>query len=182
MKYSDLVYKYGMVMLFGILVFYIDETDFFDYKITLGLIALLALIKSILFIYFSYNKIIHITINDVPYHAYIRFMLVNIFLVILSFSVDFMCLYKVDNHSFTGLSHFKFSRLELIFEFWYFSVLNFSFFGYGYVMPVTIASKFVVVLEVLLSFSTIFFILSDFISLKESLQEKMRKKGVMDKK
>ncbi len=175
MKYNDLIFKYAMIMIFGIIIFYIDEKDFFDYTLTLFLIDILALIKSILIVYLSYKKIVHITEHDIPYHVYLRFMLINIFLVILSFTVDYICLYKVDHHSFIGL-HKNFNYPELIFEFWYFSVLNFSFFGYGYLMPISVASKFVVLLEVLLSFTTIFFVLSDFVSLKDSLSNRLKEK------
>jgi hypothetical protein len=51
----------------------------------------------------------------------------------------------------------------------YFSTLNFTFFGYGDVTPQTIPAKLITMSEVLLAFVTVIFLLSDFISLKESL-------------
>ena len=181
MRYKDLIVKYLMIMGFGLLIFYIDEKDFFHYKWTLALIDVLAFFKAAYFIYFSYKKILHISENNIPYNGYLRFMLINIFMVILSFSVDYMCLYKVDHNCFVGINK-HFSYYELIFEFWYFSVLNFSFFGYGYLMPISVASKFVVLLEVILSFTTVFFILSDFVSLKESLSDQMKSKKKNNKR
>lgn len=59
-----------------------------------------------------------------------------------------------------------------MFEFGYFSVLNFSFFGYGDITPATIPAKIIVLTEIVLAFLTVIFILSDFISLKESLQKR----------
>jgi hypothetical protein len=56
-----------------------------------------------------------------------------------------------------------------VFEFSYYSTLNFTFFGYGDVTPQTVPAKFITMTEILLAFITVIFLLSDFISLKESL-------------
>ena len=53
-------------------------------------------------------------------------------------------------------------------------MLNFSFFGYGDITPHHVSSKFVMLLEVVTAFSTVIFLLSDFISMKEAI----RRKGV----
>ena len=59
---------------------------------------------------------------------------------------------------------------EVIFECFFFSVLNFSFFGFGDVTPQTIPAKVVTMMEVILAFFTVIFLLSDFISLKDSIR------------
>ena len=80
----------------------------------------------------------------------------------LSFDVDSFCLYEVDTRSFVGVMP-EFTKLEEAFEFFYFSVLNFAFFGYGDLMPATVPTKILVLMEVIIVFLTIIFILSNFI-------------------
>ncbi len=171
MNYWEVIIKYGIIVFLGFIIFYIDDQDFFYSSVTLALINVISILKTAYFIQFSYKKIIEISISEIAYHTFLGFMLVNISMIMLSFAVDYLCVYQVDPKSFVGIDP-KFSFPELAFEFWYFSVLNFSFFGYGMIMPTTIPSKIVVMLEVLISFLSIVFILSDFVSLKESLSKR----------
>ena len=50
------------------------------------------------------------------------------------------------------------------------SRLNFLFFGYSDILPETVAAKIVTLSEIVLAFVTVIVMLSDFISLKESLR------------
>ena len=56
--------------------------------------------------------------------------------------------------------------------FFYLSTLNFSFFGYSDILPETVAAKIVNLSEIVLAFVTVIVMLSDFISLKESLRDR----------
>ena len=58
-----------------------------------------------------------------------------------------------------------------MFNCWYFSVLNFSFFGVADIYPQTIGSRFLLSLESLASFLTLILILSDFGALRESVRK-----------
>ena len=174
MKYSALIWKYLAIITLGLFVFYLDDKEFFDYKITLALICMLSLLKSVYFVSVSYRKIIEASVREIAYHSFMAFMMLNIAMIIFSFAIDFSCLYQVNPASFIGVEpHLNFWETQ--FEFWYFSVLNFSFFGYGQIMPLTISAKIIIIFEVIISFLTIVFILSDFISLKESITEKFQK-------
>lgn len=94
-------------------------------------------------------------------------MAINVALIVLSFGVDFSCLDQVEPYTFKGIpDDLTFSRK--FFELIYFSLLNFSNFGFGDVIPVTLLGKTIVTVEIIISFVTIIFILSDFVSLKES--------------
>lgn len=174
MKYSALIWKYLTIISLGLLVFYVDDAEFFQYQFTLALICLLSLFKSIYFVSVSYRKIIEASVREIAYHSFMAFMMLNIAMIIFSFAVDFSCLNQVNPKSFVGIEP-SLNFWETQFEFWYFSVLNFSFFGYGQIMPLTISAKIIIIFEVIISFLTIVFILSDFISLKESITEKLTK-------
>jgi Ion channel len=108
-------------------------------------------------------------------HAYHRFLLIvayNMAQITLSFAIDFYCLFWIDPDSLSIDNNMH--GLELMFECFYFSVLNFSFFGYGDITPHHVASKFVMLLEVVTAFSTVIFLLSDFVSIKEAMRRKQK--------
>lgn len=164
-----------IIILLGLGIFYVDDKDFFDYKLTIAIIMLISVLKCAYFIGVSYQKIIEVSIKNIAYHKFMSFMALNIFLIIISFTTDFFCLIQVDARSLKGFDP-NFTLPEKIFECFYFSILNFSFFGYGDILPATIPAKIELMLETIISFLTVILVLSDFISLKESLAERIKKK------
>lgn len=111
------------------------------------------------------------TANDLAYHRFLILMAYNMAEVTFSFAVDFFCLKLIDSASFSGMAP-NLNGAELLFECFYFSVLNFSFFGYGDITPAHIPAKLVMLMEVVTAFSTVIFLLSDFVSMKESMRKK----------
>jgi len=110
--------------------------------------------------------------DDLPYHRFLVIVAYNMAQITLSFAIDFYCLFWIDPDSLSIENNMR--GLELMFECFYFSVLNFSFFGYGDITPKHVPGKIVMLLEVVTAFSTVIFLLSDFISMKESI----RRRGV----
>lgn len=106
--------------------------------------------------------------QNMAYHRFMVLMLVNMSQIITSFALDYHCLHCINSESFSGINP-EFNAFELVFEFFYFSVLNFTFFGYGDITPMTVPAKLVTMTEVVLAFVTVIFLLSDFISLKDSI-------------
>jgi len=134
MKYKNLIWKYLIIISFGLGIFFIDDAEFFDYNTTLFLICILSLIKSIYFVSVSYRKIIEASVKEIAYHSFMAFMMLNIAMIIFSFAVDFSCLNQVNPKSFVGIEkHLTFWETQ--FEFWYFSVLNFSFLDMAKLCP-----------------------------------------------
>jgi hypothetical protein len=113
--------------------------------------------------------LVQATASDLPYHRFLMLMAYNMAEVTFSFAVDFYCLKQLDVESFAGMAP-ELSGFELMFECFYFSVLNFSFFGYGDITPSHIPAKLVMLMEVITAFSTVIFLLSDFVSMKESMR------------
>jgi hypothetical protein len=171
MLFRDTVLKYLFVIAMGAIVFFVDSLEFVDSIFTKLLILLLVVFKSIFFFIQSYKKIVEVTKNNVAYHNFLVFMAINIALIILSFAVDFLCLYQVEPLSFKGMDTSD-GFYRKCFEMVYFSMLNFSNFGFGEVMPSGMLAKGIVSFEIIISFITIIFILSDFISLKESISKR----------
>ena len=134
-------------------------------------VALWAGIKT--FYYFAENlrHLQDATATDLPYHKFVVLLAYNMLQIAISYALDFYCLVRIDRASLTGIEPALVGG-ELMFECFYFSVLNFSFFGYGDITPALIPAKIVMLLEVTTAFTTVIFLLSDFVSMKESMRRK----------
>lgn len=138
------------------------------------LIMAWALAKTVFFFIENLQHILLATSHNIPYHRFLGLMGVNMAQITLSFALDYWCLETANLGSFSGFQE-TWNQAEIIFECFFFSVLNFSFFGFGDVTPQTIPAKVVTMMEVILAFFTVIFLLSDFISLKDSIRtEKQR--------
>lgn len=129
--------------------------------------------KTVFFFAENLTHILMATRDNLAYHKVLGLMGVNMAQITLSFAMDFWCLETAEPASFSSIDA-AWGRAELIFEFFFFSVLNFSFFGFGDVTPLTVPAKLVTMMEVLLAFFTVIFLLSDFVSLKDSLRVRRR--------
>lgn len=139
-----------------------------------GIATVWASSKFFYFLVENGKHIVRATSANIPYHRFLLFMAYNIGQMALSFALDFHLLYTLTPGSMNGISD-SMQGAELLFEFFFYSVLNFSFFGFGDVTPATVPLKLVTLQEVVLALLTAIFILGDFISLKESVRADERR-------
>ncbi len=132
-------------------------------------VVLVVAAKTSFFFLENLREILSATAKDIPYHRFMAMMLMNMAQIILSFGLDYWCLLTADARSLGAINP-EGTRVEVVFDCMYFSFLNFTFFGYGDITPKTIPAKLVTMMELLLAFFTVIFVLSDFISLKDSLR------------
>ena len=109
--------------------------------------------------------------QNVSHHHFLVWMAINMGQMVMSFAFDFYCLHRLNPNSFAGMSR-ELDPNEALFDCFYLSTLNFSFFGYSDIMPQTIAARFVNLTEIVIAFVTVIFLLSDFMSLRDSLASK----------
>ncbi len=109
--------------------------------------------------------------SNLAHHRFLVLMGINMSQMILSFAFDFHLLYCLNNACFSGVAK-DVGQMEALFDFVYLSTLNFSFFGYSDILPQTVPAKIVNLTEIVLAFVTVIFLLSDFISLKESIRNR----------
>ncbi|HUP77636.1 MAG TPA: ion channel [Pirellula sp.] len=108
---------------------------------------------------------------NLAHHRFLVLMGINMSQMIMSFALDFHLLYCIDKSCFTGVPK-DVGQLESLFDFFYLSTLNFSFFGYSDILPQTVPAKIINLTEIVLAFVTVIFLLSDFISLKDSIRNR----------
>ena len=89
--------------------------------------------------------------------------------------MDYTCLYWINVNSFSSIPlELPFSKV--FFEFVYLSMLSYTNFGFAEIMPATGFAKLIVMLQDIISYAMTIFILADFVSLKDSLKERMQSK------
>jgi len=141
------------------------NSSFFSVIVVLGCWT-----KAVLFGAENLKQLFDAARSNMQHHRFLILMGINMSQMIMSFAFDFYLLHRNDPGSFTGVTN-SVSQAEALFDFFYLSTLNFSFFGYSDILPQTVPAKMVNLTEIVLAFVTVIFLLSDFISLKESLRE-----------
>lgn len=136
-------------------------------------VAVVAVLKAGYFLFENGWHLREASLHDMPYYSFLRLVAVNMAQVVVSFALDFALLDAIDPAHFSGVKP-DLAGASRLFEFLYFSVLNFSFFGFGDLTPATVPAKVVTLLEVVLSFLALVFLLSDFAGMKESLRAPRR--------
>ncbi|MGZ3866691.1 MAG: ion channel [Bacteroidia bacterium] len=176
MKLKEIILENLSVIFCGVLIFFLDDREFND-AYNKVLIFLFCLLKTGYFLGAGFKKIVRYSKLDLTYYEFLTFIGLNVVFIIFSFAIDFLCLYQVDPSSFSGIAKGA-GFAEKLFDCFYYSLLIFSNIGMATILPETLAAKSFTMFESILSFVTIIFILSDFISLKESLSAiKERKKN-----
>jgi hypothetical protein len=146
------------------------STGALDSRVVCLVVVALAVAKTGYFLLENLQHILLATSHEIPYHRFLALMGVNMAQITLSFALDFWLLEMADRGSFSGFEEGGLTAGGVFFDCCFYSVLNFSFFGFGDIMPRTIPAKVVTLLEVILAFFTVIFLLSDFISLTDSLR------------
>jgi hypothetical protein len=147
----------GVGLLYVLLMSIIDHQEFpFPYLILIFAVAKTALIASNTLKQLS--KLIRIC-HEVNHLLWIFGVLIGV--SIISFATDYTCIYLFDNASFTGIATQSQTYIYHLYHFIYFSVITFSTVGYGDIQPISEIARFVVMLEIGLSFFIVVFALTN---------------------
>jgi Ion channel len=165
--------EYAAIIILGLIVYYIELNNWMRETQLYVLIVILSLGKAVWFVYESSKQIVKATHQNMAYHTFLYAVGINMTQIVISFAADYYLLYHVNKESFNGINP-DFTEGELVFECIYFSCLNFSFFGYGDITPNNVPAKIVTLSEIMLAFATVIFILSDFVTLKDSIKDRRK--------
>jgi hypothetical protein len=147
------------------------ERDSLNHAALIAIVLAAAWMKTAFFGVENIRQLWRASAENMPYYKFLLLMLVNMMQIVISFALDFHLIHRLGADSFAGVGP-QLAGPTLVFEFFYYSALNFMFFGYGDITPQTVPAKLLTLTEISLAFVTVIFLLSDFISLKESLGPK----------
>ncbi len=167
-KYQRNLLEFLIIIFIAEAVMVVQQHNLLNSNFLYSLIIAFCWLKTVWFVYETSLNLKDATRKNRAYHQFLMIIGVNMIQIVFSFALDFYTLLKVDVTCFNGIDP-KFTEPELLFECFYLSALNFSYFGYGDVTPANIPAKLVSLTGILLGFMTVIFILSDFVTLKESI-------------
>lgn len=147
----------GITLIYVVLMTMIDHSAL-PFQI---IVAVAALVKTIVITLTILKKLTKLTKIC---HSLERLLLVFgliIFIIIFSFATDYTCLYQFNQTTFEGISTFSNTYLHNLYQFFYFSIITFSTVGFGDITPISDVAKFVIMLEIFLSFFIIVFALTN---------------------
>jgi hypothetical protein len=180
MKYKELIIGFLLVVGFALVDFLMIDL-MMPKGLILSTVFIFSLTKVLYIVIRCFKRIVTISHMDIPYHRFLLFIAANVSLIVVSFSLDYLAVYHLDNTSFSGLEETT-NVVEEYFKLFYLSLLMFTNMGVANVVPLKIPAEILVMFEAIVSFVTLIFILSDYVTLRDSLRRLRDVKDKEDKK
>lgn len=164
-------WPFAIVLLIGTFVFLADVYELQNpFLRELGL-TVISLAKSIWFIRFVVRRIRVSTEQVFYFHEFMVFIGIGVLLFVLSYAIDFYCLYQINPNAFRGLPTHP-DLLDDFITFFYFSVTNFTTAGLGDIIPNTKSARLFVASELIIAFFFTIFVIANLALLRESFVQK----------
>jgi hypothetical protein len=112
----------------------LDNFNAFGSQINESILFAVGIFKSIYFIRFTFNRIRETAHSDFIFSDFATFVSFNIILMVFSFAIDYDCLYRIREATFTGVIQAGGWLKEFI-GFIYFSASTFTTAGFGDIKP-----------------------------------------------
>ncbi|MCB9316837.1 MAG: hypothetical protein H6574_17810 [Lewinellaceae bacterium] len=161
------VWPFAIVLIAGVLIFLMDLYSLADPFWRELVLAVVSISKSVWFVWFVIRRIRISTQHDFFFHEFMAFIGVSILLFVLSYAVDYYCLYQIRPNAFIGLP-VKQNLLDDFITFFYFSVTNFTTAGLGDITPNTASARIFIASELVISFFFTIFIIANLAMLRDS--------------
>lgn len=173
MTHFKTTYKYIAVIFFGLFIFLLDYFELanpFTNEIVLFIISVL---KSAYFVYFVFNTIKQTAHKDFFFDKFMSFVVVSILLVIISFSIDYYCLYRIRPEAFSGIIP-KANVLTEFISFFYYSISVFTTAGFGDIKPNSTSAQIFVSTELMIAFFFTILVIANITHIRSSFVDKSR--------
>lgn len=138
------------------------------------LIFVFCLAQLFYFVVFSLRKLFYKTGLHLSYSNILLRICSTIIFVLLTFTVNYWCLFDNDPSSIAGINQSSLFR-ELL-DMLYFSCVTFATVGYGDILPKSMAAKSCVILEMATAFFMVVFVLSNVSNIMQAAKENMSDK------
>lgn len=138
-----------------------------DFKSTIPpMLICTILFKGFYYVLYSLEKVTESYVKEKSFNWFLMQMTLVMGFVVLSFALDYSILYQNDNTSFKLLET---SMLASVLEFFWYSFFVFTTLGFGEIVPQSSMAKLITSIEVVISFITIIYIVSNFQNIQKSL-------------
>lgn len=144
-------YKYLLVIGIGLIIFLLDYFELANNLSNEIVLSAISLLKAAYFIFFVFRTIKETANKEFDFHEFMTFVVVSILLVILSFAIDYYCLFRINAQAFAGLIP-KQNILSEFISFFYYSISVFTTAGFGDIKPNSTSAQIFVSTELMIAF------------------------------
>lgn len=168
-------YKYFAVIFIGLLIFFLDYYELTNPVINEALLFVISIAKSVYFIYFVFKTIKNTAHKEFYFNEFISFAVVSIQLVIISFAIDYYCLFRINSVSFAGIIPKASIATEFI-SFFYYSISVFTTAGFGDIKPNSTSAQIFVSMELMIAFFFTILVIANISHIRSSFVEKNKER------
>lgn len=168
-------WPFVVVLLAGTTVFLADYYELQNPFFREVILTLISLAKSIWFVRFVIRRIRVSAVKEFFFPEFLAFIGVGVLLFVLSYAIDFYCLYQIRPDAFRGLPAAP-NLLDDFITFFYFSVTNFTTAGLGDILPSTQSARLFVASELIIAFFFTIFVIANLSALRDSYSKRRHNK------
>ena len=159
------------VIFAGLLIFLLDYFEFVNAFAREVMLLPVVLYKSGYFIWFLLARLRRTADEPFYFHHFARFLALSVFLVVLSFALDYYCLFRIDETAFRGMLPHGVLIAEF-FNFFYFSVSTFTTAGFGDIVPNSLVAQSFVTLQLSIGWLCTVLVIGNVAHIRESISQK----------
>lgn len=171
LNYLREAWPFVIVLLIGTFIFLADFYEVANPFAREVVLLLVSITKSAWFVRFVVRRIQASVEHEFYFHEFILFIGIGILLFILSYAIDYYCLYQIRSDAFRGLPPEPNLLLDFG-TFLYFSITNFTTAGLGDILPNITTARIFVAFELIISFFFTILIITNIVTLRESFARK----------
>ncbi len=159
-EFTSLLIQHIAVLILGFGVFLLDEYEQLSNRFNLIVLLIVGMVKAFYFTAANFKNIYKVRMQDKSFNHFLTLTGMNIFLIVISFGLDYYCINNVLPGSISGL--LSETKVEQFFECLYFSIVTFSTTGFGDVTPTNLYTKGLVAVEIIVAFTATIFVIANY--------------------
>jgi hypothetical protein len=170
MSHIKTIYKFLIVILVGLLIFLADLFELASPIANEVVLFAICIFKASYFIRFVFRQIKATAYKEFSFHEFMSFVVTTILLVIVSYAIDYYCLFRIDPDAFAGIIHRNIGT-EVV-SFFYFSISVFTTAGFGDIKPNLTTAQILVSTELMIAYFFTILVLANILLLRESFKKR----------
>lgn len=173
--HRPMLYKFSIVLVTGFIFFIVGGKQIGKGTVPEAILLGYSLIKTFYFFKLVINRIKQTAHQVLDTKDIMSFIGINTILIVVSYAVDYICLFEINKHSFSGVQTWGHLGPHFV-TFFYFSIVTFSTAGVGDIAPITITARLLTSAELMLAWFLTILVIANFSFIRESFIEKKEEK------
>ena len=179
--HRPMLYKFSFVLIIGFILFIIGGKEMGKGTVPEAILLGYSLGKTFYFFKLVINRIKQTAHQVLDTNDIMSFIGINTILIVVSYGVDYICLFEINKHSFSGIETWGHLGPHFV-TFLYFSIVTFSTAGVGDIAPVTLTARLLTSAELMLAWFLTILVIANFSFIRESFVQKKEESIESDNK